>query len=93
MRVRVCVAGGDEVKESHWSSDPTVAAFMKAHGLASTTALYAYYENKLQAIARGPSVNRTCVNWVSSQHTPQPRAPVALVALPDSAELAGFSPF
>jgi hexosaminidase len=58
--------GGDEVQESKWSADPDITSFMKKNGLNGTTALYAFYENKIQAIVRAPPNSRTVVNWVEA---------------------------
>jgi hexosaminidase len=63
--------GGDEVNDAAWAHDPSIAAFMAAHGLKSRTAMEAWFHAHIRAtLARH---GKTTVGWEEIAATPIPK--------------------
>jgi hexosaminidase len=58
--------GGDESNGKEWRGNPQIVAFMKAHGMADTQALQAYFNKRVQAILA--KYHRTMVGWDEVLH-------------------------
>jgi hexosaminidase len=44
--------GGDEVDDTQWKQSPTIQSFARAHGLATSRDLHAYFNQRVQALVK-----------------------------------------
>lgn len=53
--------GGDEVNFKHWEENTSIQAFMKEHNLATTKALHAYFNQRVEPILK--KHNKRMIGW------------------------------
>ncbi len=66
--------GGDEVNSGQWNANPRIQAFMKAHQLANSAALQAYFNQRLSRILT--KHHRHMIGWDEILHPDLPTTTV-----------------
>ncbi|HZZ68232.1 MAG TPA: family 20 glycosylhydrolase [Phenylobacterium sp.] len=62
--------GGDEVSDAAWAHDPSIQAFMTAHGLANRPAMEAWFHARVRGILARHG--KTVIGWEEIAATPIP---------------------